>query len=737
MAELINAKQMRQLLQSISTDPQLKQSKDSILLAEDQYPESLDTIFTRLTTPTTLQNTISLLRWNRKSGGSNYDAELKAITIKNQDYMRTTYQFTPTAESPWDTYTFRQWKYFVTNLCLSAVQEALQAGDKVKGMKHLFTPDRSDEAKGASHNTRNNVQGMLLYHPLLLKSPWQAPDDVDQQIEDLLEVSEPTIVARSKRTDGHTSYDQDNAIKALEVLSTSIKKSLLRIYTMASQCFHVLLRELIPRARADQSHLFTHLKGARTDHIINLRAHHARAQGSLTVLTAEEQKPHSAEHTLRFLEAEYVEKDDDAPHYTWSNILTATRQPKVSLYAWVDSFTLLTLRYGETVKKISSTRQIKINRTVSRQITDDEKLVISTINPAFSAVVMNSGKYTFAELVKLLAQNATSFTKKYVPTEHPRISKFLHTRSLKYRHVIEIITPTPHGKGKGKPIKRQKLQDNRAMAYLAESAPKSLVSPPPFQKGKGYRDGKGKSKMGPSSKGKGKGKFSSSPKGKGKGKGKTKGSKGKYTPKGKSLTQGLTPGLPAFPTQTTSQTGASTIKCHFCHAPGHIKPNCRKWLALSQSEKYQQRNSHETKYQLIYDHLEDSVLAPRHCQYCSEDTCDGQNCASPFDTNDYNEASMFFTQSLSHLVVNAKLDRPLDSHAPQTESMYHYNDDDWGEQYENEYDDQWDTEEEYEQTGESYTAEMYDEEEHYQNNDKDESQDQDEDPDEDDQDNYE
>ena len=432
-----------------------------------------------------------------------------------------------------------------------------------------------------------------------------------------------------------------------------------------------------------------------------------------------------------------MEKDDDAPHYTWSNILTATRQPKMALYAWVDSFTLLTLRYGETVKKISSTRQIKINRTVSRQITDDEKLVISTINPAFSAVIMNSGKYTFAELVKLLAQNATSFTKRYVPTEHPRISKYLHTRSLKYRHVIESITQAPHGKGKGKPIKKQKTQDGRAWAYLTESAPKRLVSPAPFQKGKGYRDGKGKAKMGPSSKGKGKGKFSSLPKGKGKGKGKTKGSKGKNIPKGKSLTQGLTPGLPAFSTQTASQAGASTIKCHFCHAPGHIKPNCRKWLALSQSEKYQQRHSHETKYQLIYDHLEDSVLAPRHCQYCSDDTCDGRNCESPFDTNDYNEASMFFTQSLSHLVVNAKLDRPLDSHAPQTEAMYHYDDDDWGEQYENEYDNPWDTEEEYEQTGESYSAEMYDEEEHYENNEKEESQDQDEDVDEDDQDNYE
>jgi hypothetical protein len=85
MAEL-NAKQMRQLLQSISTDPQLKQSKDTILLAEDQYPVILDAIFTRLITPTSLQNTINLLQWDRRAGKS-YDAELKATTVASQNYM--------------------------------------------------------------------------------------------------------------------------------------------------------------------------------------------------------------------------------------------------------------------------------------------------------------------------------------------------------------------------------------------------------------------------------------------------------------------------------------------------------------------------------------------------------------------------------------------------------------------------------------------------------------------------
>ena len=40
--------------------------------------------------------------------------------------------------------------------------------------------------------------------------------------------------------------------------------------------------------------------------------------------------------------------------------------------------------------------------------------------------------------------------------------------------------------------------------------------------------------------------------------------------------------------------------------------------------------------------------------------------------------------------MNAKLDRPLDSQAPQTEFMYHYDDDAWGEQHEYESESQWD-----------------------------------------------
>ena len=194
------------------------------------------------------------------------------------------------------------------------------------------------------------------------------------------------------------------------------------------------------------------------------------------------------------------------------------------------------------------------------------------------------------------------------------------------------------------------------------------------------------------------------------------------------------PGLQPVKAQS-SEVNHGHLKCHFCHNIGHIKPNCRKWLALQTSDQYKQRNSHETKYQLIYDHLEDSLLAPRLCQYCDDYSCDGSNCESTFDYEDYNEASLFFTQNLSALVLNAKLDRPLDSHAPQTEQLYAYEDDNWGETYEDEYKDQWEeSDEQYYEAQENYTAEVDNEDDN--TVDEEEAPDSDAGFDEDDQDRY-
>jgi hypothetical protein len=86
------------------------------------------------------------------------------------------------------------------------------------------------------------------------------------------------------------------------------------------------------------------------------------------VLTKEQLKPHSAAHTLAFIEREYVEVHDNAEHFTWSDIMTATRQTRMTIFAWVDSFTLLKLRYGETVTAISAARITKINNIISKHV---------------------------------------------------------------------------------------------------------------------------------------------------------------------------------------------------------------------------------------------------------------------------------------------------------------------------------------------------------------------------------
>ena len=112
------------LLKDISLSANLQKSKDSILLAEDQYPENLDPIFNRSDTVTDLSHTIGLLKWNRKSDKAMLDAGVFERMVTAQESLRATLQLTPTVDNPWEKHTFKDWKHRVTNICLQAVQKA-------------------------------------------------------------------------------------------------------------------------------------------------------------------------------------------------------------------------------------------------------------------------------------------------------------------------------------------------------------------------------------------------------------------------------------------------------------------------------------------------------------------------------------------------------------------------------------------------------------------------------------
>jgi hypothetical protein len=111
------------------------------------------------------------------------------------------------------------------------------------------------------------------------------------------------VQKKKDEDDSRDNRDKDHAAKQVAVLHLSIKNILERVYKITSHSFHVLLKDLIPHARQDNSSLFTHIKGARTDHIVALREHHKKKRDrSLPDLTANELKTHSAKHTLDFIE---------------------------------------------------------------------------------------------------------------------------------------------------------------------------------------------------------------------------------------------------------------------------------------------------------------------------------------------------------------------------------------------------------------------------------------------------
>ena len=78
------------LLKDISLSANLQKSKDSILLAEDQYPENLDPIFSKSGSATDLSHTLGLLKWNRKSDKVILDSVVYERMLAAQESLRTT-----------------------------------------------------------------------------------------------------------------------------------------------------------------------------------------------------------------------------------------------------------------------------------------------------------------------------------------------------------------------------------------------------------------------------------------------------------------------------------------------------------------------------------------------------------------------------------------------------------------------------------------------------------------------
>jgi hypothetical protein len=448
--------------------------------------------------------------------------------------------------------------------------------------------------------------------------------------------------------------------------TSAIKQDLRRIYKLNTDTFHAFLVDLIPRAWDNKSHLFTRIKVEREQHLVRQRVY-KKAKGSLTALTLRQAKTHSALHTLEFIEQHYVKENEKSVHILWTQILLHTREPMTNVYNWTGSFELPVRRITQCQRTaLKKDRALRVRTLIAKQMTDSEKLIITTIDTSLTADLIDSGTYNLDDLKTLLATHIARFEAAYSPTSSVRIMRYLRNRARDFKVDPPSFSKT---KGKGKttsPSKRicpspqrvwrgteQHIQSsmpctnqhcvnmNIAHTHSIEDCKNKY---PRFSS-----PGKGK---GSGSKGKGKG-------GKGRGKG-SKGGKGMVKGKGKGKSKGHTPGLGLqLPLQASTGSTASSVgktnsnladvTCYFCHQKGHYKSQCPKWLALRSSPSYQHTRQQAPRLGLILDHLEDAVFAPDSCcLWCADSTCDGTNCSSTFDPNDFQEATALFMSSFNH-----------------------------------------------------------------------------------------
>jgi hypothetical protein len=85
----------------------------------------LSPLFENLTKPTSLQDAVSLLQWDRTKAGSFVDKSSYERAKTEQNNLRKALQLTPDTDSPWEKAQFQDWKDKIAIICLSAVQKVV------------------------------------------------------------------------------------------------------------------------------------------------------------------------------------------------------------------------------------------------------------------------------------------------------------------------------------------------------------------------------------------------------------------------------------------------------------------------------------------------------------------------------------------------------------------------------------------------------------------------------------
>jgi hypothetical protein len=690
MNKQMDSKQAQRLLKSLESDPRLQAPDDATILSDEQYPVAFDAAILRLKDPISVTSTVTILGWNRDSRDQHLSAQDRDRLIKQQDTVRSTLLLTPTTDNPMDEISFQHWKHRITNICLDAAQVALQTVDDNTSLKYLFQPSATSTSTVRRADTRN-IQGLVLYHPIILDSPWTGPPNIENKILELIRERDPLLLARAypDLSQVWDNYEYDRlyeasmvAMRTITTLQESIKVLLQRIYKFTSHTFHVLLREIIPEAKAGKSHLFTMIVEHRNQFLTNARE-------------TKSNEPYTALHTLEFIKTKFVRANENTTHIAWTVILLHTRTIGQPIYQWQASFDPLLRKYEQARgKKMKDKSMLKVKVLMAKQFTDDEKIILAGIDTGYSISDIDNGKFKLKKLQSDLAEHVSRFTRRYNPDA--RIIAYLRKRAEEFRTEVPsfLNKRKTDASAVQEPVKKRARPQGQRRLYpgfmmcanpvcisnhvahthdTAQCHYYNAKGKGTKGKDKGYNprfDGKGKPHDG---KGKGlkgkKGKIQS-----------PKGAKGGKGVKGKSALGSRIQESSAGDTNITES--VKSMVCDFCHKPNHVRQNCRKLQALNNSKTYRQaRNRHDKRRQFLFTMMENSVFSPNTCSWCLGVTCDGGNCYPPDDPVFFTETNNIFCEEILPLVKNAKLELPLDSADPLIPYQFHFEDTGWGQQW--------------------------------------------------------
>jgi hypothetical protein len=129
-------KQLTDLIKRVSTDQKLQLTEDTSLLSEERYPLELSPLFESLTKPTSLQDAMNLLQWDRTKVSDIVDKAAFELAKVQQNSLRKALQLTLDTDSPWEKVQYQDWKDKITVIVLSAVQKVVIAGVKSDNPLH-------------------------------------------------------------------------------------------------------------------------------------------------------------------------------------------------------------------------------------------------------------------------------------------------------------------------------------------------------------------------------------------------------------------------------------------------------------------------------------------------------------------------------------------------------------------------------------------------------------------------